>query len=57
MKNVDLWTRLLAAMESHEVTFHWVKGHADHPENERCDKLATGAADGKELTKDEGYRE
>ena len=35
-----------------EVTFHWVKGHAGHPENERCDRLATGAADGDSLSED-----
>ena len=46
MKNVDLWKRLLAAMKPHQVTFHWVKGHDGHPENERCDHLATSAADG-----------
>ncbi len=45
MKNVDLWKRLLAAKEPHTVTFVWVKGHAGHPENERCDELATTAAD------------
>ena len=43
--NVDLWRRLLAAAEPHEITWHWVKGHAGHPENERCDRLATAAAD------------
>lgn len=46
VKNVDLWKRLLSACKSHQVTFHWVKGHDGHPENERCDKLATKAADG-----------
>lgn len=45
VKNVDLWQRLLKAMEPHEVKFVWVKGHAGHPENERCDALATSAAD------------
>ncbi len=45
VKNVDLWQRLLAAKEPHQVQFHWVKGHAGHPQNERCDKLATSAAD------------
>ena len=45
VKNRELWERLLAAMESHEVTFTWVKGHAGHPENERCDQLATASAD------------
>ena len=45
VKNRDLWERLLDAMKPHEVTFHWVKGHNGNPENERCDKLATSAAD------------
>ncbi|HCW22301.1 MAG TPA: ribonuclease HI, partial [Lachnospiraceae bacterium] len=45
VKNRDLWERLLEAMKPHEVTFHWVKGHNGNPENERCDKLATSAAD------------
>lgn len=39
--NVDLWKRLLAQLNRHEVTFHWIKGHAGHPYNERCDELAT----------------
>ncbi|MDO4614003.1 MAG: ribonuclease HI [Lachnospiraceae bacterium] len=43
--NVDLWKRLLAAAEPHRVTWNWVKGHDGHPENERCDRLATAAAD------------
>lgn len=43
--NVDLWQRLLKAMEPHHVTYIWVKGHAGHEENERCDHLATAAAD------------
>ena len=38
--NPDLWDRLLSLLEQHEVTFHWIKGHAGHPENERCDRLA-----------------
>ncbi len=38
--NVDLWERLLELMEEQDVTFVWVKGHAGHPENERCDRLA-----------------
>ena len=53
--NSDLWKRLLAAMSPHDVEFHWVKGHAGHPENERCDKLATSAADGEDLLTDTGY--
>lgn len=54
VKNIDLWKRLLAAKEQHNVTFMWVKGHAGHEENERCDKLATTAADGEDLMIDEG---
>lgn len=46
VKNIDLWKRLLKAMEGHEVHYIWVKGHAGHPMNERCDELATMAADG-----------
>lgn len=53
VKNVDLWKRLLAAKEKHQVTFIWVKGHAGHPQNERCDQLATTAADGDDLLIDE----
>lgn len=52
VKNIDLWKRLLKAKEPHKVTFTWVKGHAGHPENERCDKLATTAADGDNLLDD-----
>ena len=54
VKNVDLWKRLLKAKEPHEVSFHWVKGHDGHPQNERCDELATTAADGDDLIVDEG---
>ena len=52
VKNVDLWKRLLAAKEKHQVKFNWVKGHDGHPQNERCDKLATAAADGDNLIDD-----
>lgn len=52
VKNIELWQRLLVAKEPHDVTFHWVKGHDGHPENERCDKLATTAADGEDLLED-----
>ena len=38
--NPDLWDRLLALVDLHEVEFVWVKGHAGHPENERCDQMA-----------------
>jgi ribonuclease HI len=43
VKNVDLWQRLEEARAPHDVTWHWVKGHAGHPENERADALARGA--------------
>lgn len=52
VKNIDLWKRLLAAIEQHKVSFTWVKGHDGHPENERCDFLATSAADGDNLLDD-----
>lgn len=52
VKNVDLWKRLLEAKKPHQVTFVWVKGHAGHPGNERCDQLATSAADGDYLLTD-----
>ena len=52
VKNIDLWKRLLAAKEPHQVTFIWVKGHDGHPQNERCDALATGAADAEDLAED-----
>lgn len=55
VKNSDLWRRLLEAKKPHDVTFVWVKGHAGHPENERCDALATAAADGKNLLEDTGF--
>ena len=54
VKNVDLWKRLLAAKAPHQVEFIWLKGHNGHPLNERCDVLATTAADGDELWVDEG---
>ena len=56
VKNVDLWKRLLKAAEQHKITFTWVKGHNGHPENERCDQLATTAADGTDLMIDEGLQ-
>ena len=40
VKNIDLWQRLDAAQARHQVTWHWIKGHAGHPENERADELA-----------------
>ena len=52
VKNIDLWKRLLHAKEPHHVVFTWVKGHDGHPQNERCDYLATSAADGDGLLDD-----
>lgn len=52
VKNVELWKRLLEAAKPHQVAYVWVKGHAGHPENERCDHLATAAADGEDLLDD-----
>lgn len=52
VKNIDLWKKLLQVMEPHQVTYIWVKGHDGHPENERCDELATTAADGEQLLED-----
>ena len=43
VKNIDLWQRLEAALEPHEVKWYWIKGHAGHPENERADALARAA--------------
>ncbi len=43
--NTDLWETLLSLLEQHRVTVNWVKGHAGHPENERCDRLAVAAAE------------
>jgi ribonuclease HI len=54
-KNPDLWLRFLDVYKKHKVKFHWIKGHNDHPYNERCDVLATEAADGGGLLVDEGY--
>lgn len=54
-KNPDLWQRFLKIYRSHHVKFHWIKGHNDHPYNERCDVLATSAALGKNLEIDDAY--
>ena len=60
VKNPDLWMRFSRLYEMHRVSFHWIKGHAGHPENERCDALAVAAgagavAAGKTLSPDPGY--
>jgi ribonuclease HI len=54
-KNPDLWDELLNLCDTHTVEFKWVKGHNNHPENERCDELAVEAATEKELPADEGF--
>lgn len=55
LKNTDLWKRLYEAMLAHEVKWTWVKGHAGNRYNERCDYLATFAAQGKNLPEDSGF--
>ncbi len=54
-KNKDLWVRFNNLAKKHTIKFVWVKGHAENPYNNRCDALATAAADGKNLLVDEGY--
>jgi ribonuclease HI len=56
-KNKDLWLRYLNLHPKFNLTFKWVKGHAGHPENERCDFLATQAAQGKILLIDTAYEQ
>lgn len=55
VKNQDLWLRLDALLQKHDVRFAWVRGHAGDPENERCDRLAGAAALGQGLAEDEKY--
>lgn len=54
-KNKDLWLRYHALSQKHNIRFVWVKGHAENVYNNRCDVLATTAADGKHLLIDQGY--
>lgn len=54
-KNPDLWIRFLEVYRRHKVTFLWVKGHNNDPENERCDTLAVAASKGPILNEDTGY--
>jgi ribonuclease HI len=56
VKNQDLWLLLLAATGPHKIHWHWVKGHAGHRENERCDELANIAVVGKNLQEDVGFQ-
>lgn len=55
VKNRDLWERLIPLLKTHDVRFFWVKAHAGHPENERCDELAKNAAMRGNLPVDQGY--
>jgi ribonuclease HI len=54
-KNPDLWIRFLAVYRKHKVTFIWIKGHNENPENERCDRLAVEAYRKPGLPEDAGY--
>lgn len=56
-KNADLWKRFIEVYRKHNVTLKWVKGHAGHVENERCDELAVQSALGSNLQIDEGYEQ
>lgn len=56
-KNQDLWTRYFRLAKNMNIKLKWVKGHANNPYNNRCDEMATAAADGKNLATDEGYEE
>ena len=55
VKNQDLWRRMIPLLSRHKIKFNWVRGHAGHPENERCDVLARNAANTRGLPADEGY--
>lgn len=55
VKNQDLWMELDKALSRHNVTFNWIKGHAGHPENERCDELARTSANAENLAEDTGF--
>ena len=54
-KNPDLWERFLLIYRQHKVDFKWIKGHNNHPQNERCDELAVFAASQKNLASDAYY--
>ena len=55
-KNPDLWKRFLPLFRKHRVSFHWIRGHAGHPENERCDALAVAARSAGSLPQDTGFQ-
>ncbi|MBL8049314.1 MAG: ribonuclease HI [Chthonomonas sp.] len=54
--NADLWQEMLDLLETHKVKFQWVRGHAGHAENERCDELAVAAAKSSALLEDSGFK-
>ena len=54
-KNQDLWKRFLKSFRVHQVHFKWIKGHAGHPQNEKCDQLAVEAAESSQLSVDVDY--
>ena len=56
-KNKDLWLEFYDLSQHHKLQFVWVRGHADNPLNNRCDELATSAADGSDLLIDSGFEE
>jgi len=56
-KNSDLWKRYLKIHRKHKVDFQWIKGHNDHPQNERCDRLAVNAAKQKTLVVDSAFEQ
>jgi ribonuclease HI len=56
-KNADLWIEFLKEIRKHNVSFRWIKGHNDHPQNERCDALAVAASKEKRLLIDEGFQQ
>lgn len=56
-KNSDLWKAFLEEYRKHKVKINWIRGHNNHPQNERCDALAVAASKQKRLTIDEGFEE
>ncbi len=55
VKNPDLWKRMIPLIKTHQTTFHWIKGHAGHPDNEICDELAVKATQTEPLLIDEFF--
>ena len=56
-KNVDLWNRFLKIFPKHNIKFIWIKGHNDHLQNERCDRLAVAASQQEKLLTDKGFEQ